>query len=109
MSDEFEISVFYCKLIRNKPHLIKNPKILPCLNTACAKCIEKLMTKKNFFKCDFLDCNERHELKEIPNNDVLNKYMFDNLKQISKYVNESFLWRYNELDGMHICVVSPFQ
>lgn len=58
----FNESEIFCHLNSNKVHLLNNPFILPCGNTACFECIFKQYNGYlDTFKC-FKSCNKNHNL-----------------------------------------------
>ena len=76
-----------CKLIKNKQHLLENAKILPCGNTGCLKCIQKVMNKTNYFKCSFQNCNLKHiitDVKKLAHNHDVDENIQINLKPATR-------------------------
>ena len=46
-------NVIMCKMDPFNTHILKQPKVLPCGNTACLECIEKNIDESKHLSCSF--------------------------------------------------------
>lgn len=51
-----------CCLIKENEHFLRNPKVLPCSNLACAECIKKIFSDNEEIICSI--CCEMHKFSE---------------------------------------------
>ena len=79
-------SGFICKLNPYKPHLINDPCILPCGNSACFKCIcsnYNLYTRN--IACNFESCQLEHKLNQKLEKNVL---LINNIRENSAEIGK---------------------
>ena len=74
---------YICKINPFKPHLYKNPYLLPCGNSICFNCVfQNFNTYLNEFMCNFETCQQVHEFKEIKKNLELNEMISNSVQEI---------------------------
>lgn len=95
-------NVVMCKLEKEDHHVLKDPKVLPCGNTACLECIEKNVDINSNFLCKFNDCNEIHTIlnaEKLPVNVLAENAIRDNRRTITEYLINKLQRSMNELRG----------
>lgn len=76
-------SILICKYNAKKPHLIKDPKKLPCNKSACFECLHAAVNDRSEFKCNF--CLKKHKFTKDLRRDISLEYLIeDSLPNISK-------------------------
>jgi hypothetical protein len=70
--------ILVCKFsIGKSKHFYEKPKLLPCYNSACERCILNVSNEEGKFKCKF--CFKLHAVSEIKIKLGLDKILKDNL------------------------------
>ena len=85
--ENFIKSKFVCHINPLKPHLFRNPYLLPCVQSACLDCIHSyynLYTRK--FQCNFGMCQAEHVLSDklIKHDHKLSESIKDNTRDLIK-------------------------
>ena len=86
---------FVCDLNPIKPHLLKNPYLLPCGKSACLDCIyENYNTFLQVFKCYNQKCQENHQISNKLKEDIEKS---ESIKQNTKNIIYSLIKNGNNL------------
>jgi len=73
-----------CPLTTTSKHILREPRKLPCLKTACFECIKALVKgPKNEFQCSF--CSKIHSLQALETNRMFEIQMDDDLANLASY------------------------
>ncbi|CAF1140920.1 unnamed protein product [Brachionus calyciflorus] len=90
---ELKFQDLRCFLNENDTHFLNEPKVLPCLKTACIECIEKLIINSKL-KCNF--CNDEHYIENV-NELKSNDSIIDKFNSINQEKNDEIGDKLNEL------------
>ena len=79
-------SKYTCKLEPFRPHLLKNPYLLPCGNSACFECIyECFYFDKLILKCNFQSCKNNHSFRnQFEKNTEIENEIKNNLNFVAR-------------------------
>lgn len=80
--------IIKCELQKNDVHILSNPTSLPCGNSACLTCIEKLIQANGQLECTY--CHEKHDFstQKYPRIIPIEKAIDAHLDQLSQVLME---------------------
>lgn len=92
-----------CRYNPRNTHLIEQPKVLPCGNTVCLKCIVTNLQDTRQLNC--LCCGRVHQIndhKQLPTNNIVDNLIKMNIKSANDTIIKKFKLQHEELKELFI-------
>ena len=98
----FYMNLITCKYYTNDFHIFKEPKVLPCGETACLNCIKRELNSTCELKCPFKKCNSVHvipNVNELVANSLIENSIDENLEYLTKNLVSNLMKQFSSLSG----------
>ena len=85
----FYDNVVLCRIDKNDAHILREPRVLPCGNTACLDCIQRRLEKTGNLNCEFETCQQAHQIKSaknLPTNVTTENALRDNCRTLIDFL-----------------------
>jgi hypothetical protein len=95
--------IFVCRFNATFLHILKNPRVLPCGNTACEDCIKDSLDRNGVLKCTFEKCRQKHEIKKVDclvRNIMVEEVLDDNILTIADHIITKIKKRFVSFKGL---------
>ena len=86
-SNEFTIyNLVRCEFNLDDTHIFNDPRSLPCGNSACLSCLEKVLDEEGHINCKL--CNEIHcvNIKELPRMLPIERAIDTHVVRLTKFI-----------------------